>query len=89
MITRVLPRPKPGHTLVVLVRVLLLSGGRVGVSLRVAHVGVALLLGLWLWLGVSHLRAPHPDMAHIVSRVLSRGGHHGLRRVVLVHAACV
>lgn len=83
LITRVLGTTEPPHALLVLVGMGGLPRGRVGVSGRVGHVGIA--LRLW----VSYLGSSHPNMAQVVRGVLSRGVRHALRRVVLVQTCWV
>lgn len=86
LISRVLATTIAPHALLgVLVGVWGLTGGRVRVSGRVAHIGIGLSLLLWM----SHLGPTHPDMSQVVRGVLSRGRCHALRGVVLVHACCV
>lgn len=89
LISRVLATPVAPHALLgVLVRVWGLTGGGVGVSVCVAHIGIALSL-LLLWMGMSHLGPTHPNMSQVVRGVLSRGWCHALGGVVLVHTCCV
>lgn len=89
LISRVLATPEAPHALLgVLMSVWGLTGGGVRVSRCVTHVGIALSL-LLLWMRMSHLGPTHPDMSQVVRRVLSRGGCHALRGVVLVHTCCV
>lgn len=90
LISRVLVCPVAPHALLgVLVRVWGLTGGGVGVSGCVAHIGKALSLLLLLRMWMSHLGPSHPNMSQVVRGVLSRGGCHALGGVVLVHTCCV
>lgn len=89
LISRVLVCPVAPHALLgVLVRVWGLTGGGVGVTRCVAHIGIALSL-LLLRMRMSHLGPSHPNMSQVVRGVLSRRGCHALGGVVLVHTCCV
>lgn len=61
-----------------------MSGRGVWITGCVAHVGIALGLGLGLWLAVSHLGPTNSNMSKVVRWILRGRVPHALWRVVLV-----